>query len=218
MDKVAENPLKNRQTKDLVVMVALMVTFYITANVMAVKLICVGGVTIFDAGTIVFPITYMLGDVFTEMWGFRTTRKIIWLTFVCQVLFALFAWVGTLLPYPPETAETAAAYSQVLGFVPRIMVASLTAFLVGELTNSWSFERIRKRTNGRYLWMRTIGSSVVGFVLDTTLFVCIAFWGVVPGKDILSMILIQIGVKLAIEALASTPMAYLIIARLKKHL
>lgn len=216
MDKVSDNPLKNRQTKAFVAMAALMVTFYLTANVMAVKLISICGVTIFDAGTIVFPITYMLGDVFTEIWGFRTTRKVVWLTFLCQVLFAMFAWLGTALPYPAGTEAAAEAYAQVFGFVPRIMAASLTAFLAGELTNAWSFERIKERTQGRRLWVRTIGSSVAGFVLDTSIFVCIAFWGVVPAKDIMTMTAIQIGAKLAIEACASTPMAYLLIRRLKK--
>lgn len=216
MDKVAENPLKNRQLKAFVVMTVLMVTFYLTANVMAVKLINVCGITIFDAGTIVFPITYMLGDVFTELWGFKTTRRVVFLTFLCQVIFTLFTWVGTLLPVPAGTEAMAEAYGRILTFVPRIMVASLAAFLVGELMNAWSFDKIKQRTQGRRLWVRTIGSSLFGFVLDTAIFVCIAFCGVVPGRDILSMIVIQIGVKLAIEACASTPMAYLLISRLRR--
>lgn len=216
MEKVTENPLQNRQLGAFVVMTTLMVTFYLTANVMAVKLINVCGITIFDAGTIVFPITYMLGDVFTEIWGFKTTRKVVLLTFLCQILFTLFAWIGTLLPYPADTEASATAYSLVFGFVPRIMVASLTAFLVGELVNAWSFDKIKERTQGRWLWVRTIGSSVFGFILDTTLFVCIAFWGVVPPHDLLTMILIQVGVKLAIEACTSTPLSYLLIARLRK--
>ena len=218
MDKVTENPLKNRQLATFVVMTILMVTFYLTANVMAVKFISVGGITIFDAGTIVFPITYMLGDVFTELWGFKTTRKVVFLTFLCQVLFTLFAWVGTLLPYPEGTEATAQAYAQVFTFVPRIMGASLAAFLVGELMNAWSFDRIKRRTQGRHLWLRTIGSSLFGFVLDTVIFVLVAFAGVVPAHDLLTMILIQIGVKMAIEACASTPMAYLLIGRLRRRM
>ena len=218
MDKVTENPLKNRQLAAFVVMTVLMVTFYLTANVMAVKLISVCGVTIFDAGTIVFPITYMLGDVFTEMWGFKTTRKVVFLTFLCQVLFTLFAWVGTLLPYPEATEAAAQAYGQVFTFVPRIMGASLAAFLVGELMNAWSFDKIKRRTQGRHLWLRTIGSSLFGFVLDTTIFVLIAFWGVVPAHDLLTMVLIQIGAKMAIEACASTPLAYLLVARLRQRM
>ena len=208
--------MKEIANRAFVIMVALMVTFYITANVMAVKLINVFGITIFDAGTIVFPITYMLGDVFTEIWGFKTTRKVIWLTFLCQVLFVLFAWVGTLLPYPAETAESAAAYATVFAFVPRIMVASLAAFLVGEMVNAWTFDRIKQRTQGRRLWVRTIGSSVFGFILDTVIFVCVAFWDTVSARDILSMILIQIVAKLAIEVCASTPLAYALTARLKR--
>ena len=98
------------------------------------------------------------------------------------------------------------------------MGASLAAFLVGELMNAWSFDKIKRRTQGRHLWLRTIGSSLFGFVLDTTIFVLIAFWGVVPAHDLLTMVLIQIGVKMAIEACASTPLAYLLVARLRQRM
>lgn len=218
MNEVSENPLKNRSAAALAVIIAALVTCYLTANVMAVKLIDIHGITIFDAGTIIFPITYMLGDVLTEIWGFKTAKKVIWLTFLSEITFTLFVWIGVYLPYPSETQQTAEAYATIFSFVPRITIASLIAFLVGELTNSWTFVKIKQRTKGKHLWVRTIGSSVFGYILDTTLFVCIAFWGVVPMKDIVSMITIQIGAKLLIEACASTPMAYGLIAVLKKRL
>lgn len=220
MDKVSENPFKNRDSQaplsPLVIIVALTVACYLTANVMAVKLINIHGITIFDAGTIIFPITYMLGDVLTEIWGFQTTKRVIWLTFACEVIFTLFAWIGTLLPFPAETAETAAAYNSVFSFVPRITIASLIAFLCGELMNSWTMVKIKEKTGEKKLWVRTIGSSVFGYIVDTTLFVCIAFIGTVPTADIISMIGIQIVVKLLIEALGGTPIAYAVIYKLKK--
>ncbi len=224
MNKVSENPSKNRTVSDerllppLVIIVGLIIACYLTANVMAVKLIKVGNVTIFDAGTIIFPITYMLGDVLTEIWGFRTAKRVIWLTLICQIIFTLFAWIGICLPYPAETENMAAAYRQVFGFVPRIMLASLTAFLCGELINAWTMVKIKEKTGERLLWVRTIGSSVFGYIVDTTLFVCIAFIGTVPTRDIFTMIGIQIVAKLLIEALGGTPLAYAAIRFLKKKI
>lgn len=218
MNKVSDNPSKNRILPPLAVIVALLVTCYLTANIMAVRLISVWGITIFDAGTIIFPLTYMLGDVLTEIWGFQTAKRVIWLTFFCEILCTVFLFVGIYLPFPAETAPIAEAYGKVFAFVPRIMVASLVAFLVGELTNSWTMVKIKELTKGKHLWMRTIGSSIFGYVLDTTLFVCIAFIGTVPAADIVSMITIQIGVKLLIEMLAATPMTYAIVGYLKKRI
>lgn len=200
----------------LVVIVALLITGYITANVMAVKLIEVFGITIFDAGTIIFPITYMLGDVLTEIWGFKVAKRVIWLTFLCEVIFTLFVWVGVWLPFPAETASSAEAYAQLFSFVPRITIASLLAFLCGELINAWAMVKIKERY-GRHLWVRTIGSSVFGYIVDTTIFVCVAFIGVVPTADILSMIVIQVIVKLLIEAIGATPLAYALIHKLEKY-
>lgn len=216
MIQVSENPVKNRSLSILIVIVALLVTCYLTANVMAVKLINIFGITIFDAGTIIFPITYFLGDVLTEIWGFRTAKRVILVTFVCELIFTLFVWIGIWLPYPAETEEFAEAYEKLFSFVPRITIASLFAFLCGELVNSWTMVKIKVLTHGKHLWIRTIGSSLFGYIFDTTLFVCIAFIGVVPMKDIVSMIVIQIVVKLLIESLFATPIVYLIIGKQKK--
>lgn len=194
-----------------IIIAALMVTCYLTANVMAVKIIHVFGISIFDAGTIVFPVTYMLGEVVTEIWGFRRARKLILLTFGCQITFAFFTWVGLHLPYPAEMADMANAYAMVFSYVPRIMVASLVAFLAGELTNAFLMSKIKEHLGGP-LWIRTVGSSLVGYSLDTTLFVLIAFGGTVSTAQLGTMIGIQIAVKVLIEACASTPMAYALVA------
>lgn len=216
MSQVSENPVKNRNQSFLTVVAALFVTSYLAANVMAVKLIEVCGITIFDAGTIVFPITYFLGDILTEIWGFKVARRIIFLTFFCEILFTVAALIGVFLPFPTETTEIAVSYKNVFTFVPRITIASLVGFLCGELTNSWTMVLIKKWTNGKHLWMRTIGSSLFGYVFDTILFVVIAFAGVVPSEDLISMIVIQIVVKLLLEAVFATPIAYAVIYKLKK--
>lgn len=219
MNQVSENPVKNRQDvfPSLVVIAGLMVTCYLTANIMAVKLISVFGVTIFDAGTITFPLAYMLGDVLTEVWGFKTARKVIWLTFFCNVLLVTVTTIGVFLPYPDYTKDTAEAYGAIFSYVPRITAASLFAFLGGELSNAWAMVKIKQLTRGRFLWMRTIGSSMLGYVFDTVLFVLLAFGGTVPVSDLISMIWIQYLAKLGVEAICATPLAYALVNTMRRR-
>ncbi len=216
--QVTENPEKNRQTTAFIIIVTILVSCYLTANAMAVKLINIHGITIFDAGTIIFPITYMLGDVLTELWGFKTAKRVIWLTFLCEVIFTLFTWIGTLLPYPAETVEQAHAYETVFGIVPRITIASLIAFLCGEIVNSWTFVKIKEKTKERWFGLRAIGSSVFGYTIDTTLFVLLAFYGTVSNHDLFTMIGFQIVAKLALETFFATPFAYAFIQKFKQKI
>ena len=216
--QVPENPVqKNRSDfTPLVVIAALMVTSYLTANVMAVKLIGFSDIAIFDAGTITFPLAYLLGDILTEIWGFKIARKVIFLTFACNILLVVATAIGVLLPSPEYLQHSADAYNTVFTYVPRIVIASLIAFLAGELTNAFFMEKIKSLTKGKYLWMRTIGSSAIGYILDTTIFCFIAFAGVVNIKEILIMIGLQYAIKLAIEAVCGTPLAYAAINILRK--
>lgn len=220
MDKVSENPFKNRTVTDmsLIIVTALFVTCYLVSNLMAVKVIGIMNLFYFDAGTITFPFAYMLGDVLTEIWGYRTTRKIIFLTFFCNVVMVICTQIGVWLPSPDYLEGSADAYNTVFNYVPRIILGSLTGFLLGELSNSWIMERIRRKTNGKHLWVRTIGSSIIGYLFDTVPFVLIAFLGVLTARDILLMIALQYVMKLAIEALFGTPMAYAVISFLRKKI
>ena len=218
MNKVSENPFKNRTGGDMPLMVvtALFVTLYLVSNVMAVKVISIFGLFCFDAGTITFPFAYMLGDVLTEIWGYRTARKVIWITFVCNVIMVMCTQVGVWMPSPDYLAETAGAYNTIFTYVPRIVLGSLVGFLLGELSNAWLMERIKEKTRGRFLWVRTIGSSVVGYMFDTLPFVLIAFAGILTAKDLLLMIALQYVMKLAIEVFFGTPLAYAAIVFLKR--
>ena len=218
MNKVSENPFKNRTGGDMPLMVvtALFVTLYLVSNVMAVKVISIFGLFCFDAGTITFPFAYMLGDVLTEIWGYRTARKVIWMTFVCNVIMVMCTQVGVWMPSPDYLAETAGAYNTIFTYVPRIVLGSLVGFLLGELSNAWLMERIKEKTRGRFLWVRTIGSSVVGYMFDTLPFVLIAFAGILTVKDLLLMIALQYVMKLAIEVFFGTPLAYAAIVFLKR--
>ena len=218
MDKVSENPFKNRTSGDmpLIAVTALFVTLYLVSNVMAVKIISIFGYFYFDAGTITFPFAYMLGDVLTEIWGYRTARKVIWMTFICNVVMVICTQIGVWLPSPDYLDVTAKSYNTIFTYVPRIVIGSLMGFLLGELSNAWLMERIKKLTNGRRLWVRTIGSSVVGYLFDTLPFVLIAFAGTLEVRDLLLMIALQSFMKLAIEVLFGTPMAYAVIVFLKR--
>ena len=218
MTKVSENPLKNRFDKsDSYTIIAVFFTVcYIVSNIMAVKVVGIFGLFYFDAGTITFPLAYMLGDVLTEIWGYRTARKTIILAFLCNVFVVICTQIGVWLPSPDYLDATSTAYNTIYSYVPRIVFASLTGFLLGELSNAWIMDKMKKFTNGKHLWFRTIGSSIVGYIFDTVPFVLIAFAGSLTTRDILLMILSQYIIKIAIEALFGTPMAYALIAFLKK--
>ena len=218
MNKVSENPLKNRYgSNDAYVIITVLLTVcYIVSNIMAVKVIGFFGLFYFDAGTITFPLAYMLGDVLTEIWGYRVARKTIILAFLCNVFVVICTQIGVWLPSPDYLASTSSAYDTIFNYVPRIVIASLVGFLLGELSNAWFMERIKKATDGRHLWVRTIGSSVIGYLFDTLPFVLIAFAGVLSTRDLMLMIVMQYFMKLSIEVFFGTPMAYAAILFLKR--
>lgn len=219
MNKVSENPLKNRteQLSSYVIVSVLFVICYVVSNLMAVKVIGFFGLFYFDAGTITFPIAYMLGDVLTEIWGYRTAKKTIFLAFLCNIFVVICTQIGVWLPSPDYLDPIASAYDTVFSYVPRIVVASLTGFLLGELSNAWFMERIKYKTKGKHLWVRTIGSSIVGYIFDTVPFVLIAFVGTLTIRDMLLMIVSQYLIKIAIEAILGTPMAYAVIRLIKQQ-
>ena len=218
MYKVSENPFKNRteQMSPYVVVAVLFIICYVVSNLMAVKVIGFFGLFYFDAGTITFPMAYMLGDVLTEIWGYKTAKKTIILAFLCNIFVVICTQIGVWLPSPDYLDPIASAYDMVFSYVPRIVVASLTGFLLGEISNAWFMERIKAKTKGKHLWVRTIGSSIIGYIFDTVPFVLIAFLGVLTTRDILLMIASQYIMKIAIETLFGTPMAYAAIRLLRK--
>ena len=218
--KVPENPSENRKGDftPLVVVTALLVTLYLIANLMAVKIISIGPLSLFDAGTITFPFAYMLGDVLAEVWGYRTAKKVIFLTFICNALLVVFTSIGVVLPYPDYMEDVQESYAMIYTYVPRIVIASLISFLLGELANAKVLVWIRNRQDsGRRLWIRTIGSSAVGYIFDTVFFVLIAFTGTAPAADLISMIAVQYAAKLVIEGIAGTPLAYAAVGYLRRR-
>jgi queuosine precursor transporter len=193
---------------------ALFVTCLLTANTIAAKLVTIGGLTL-TAGIVIFPISYVLGDVLTEVWGYAATRRVIWLGFACNALLVAAIWLGGELPAAPFW-KGQPAYEEILGHAPRILLASFVAYLVGEFANAFALARLKIATGGRWLWVRTIGSTVVGQGLDSVVFVTLAFAGSVPAVALASIVGAQWAVKVAYEA-AATPLTYAAVAWLKSR-
>lgn len=195
----------------LIIITSLLITCYLTANIMAVKLVEIFGVTWFDAGTITFPIAYILGDVLTEVWGFKTAKRVIYLAFICNLILVLATYIGTLLPGAESLGDVNEAYSLIFSYTPRILFASMLAFIFGSLSNAWAMEFIKKITGKKWLFVRTITSSAIGYIFDTVIFVVVAFAGTVAFDALISMILAQYVIKLLIESFFATPFVYTII-------
>jgi uncharacterized integral membrane protein (TIGR00697 family) len=195
----------------LVIITAVFITCLITANVIAVKVISLGPAFL-PAAIFIFPLSYIFGDVLTEVYGYQQARKVIWLAFICNLIFVIFIWVGQILPSAPFW-EGQAAYESILGYTPRLLVASFLGYLVGEFANSFILAKMKILTQGRWLWSRTISSTVVGQGLDTSIFITIAFIGTTSFLPL--MILYHWLAKTAIEAIA-TPVTYVMVNYLKR--
>lgn len=217
MDKVSENPLKNRNVKYLLVAAALYVTMYITANMMSVRIFKVGSLFCVDAGTLVFPFIYVIGDAINELWGLKVSRHVIVTAFVCDILFVGMCYIASTLPHPEYMDATAEAYEAVFGFAPRIVLGSITGFLIGALLNAQIFNTIRRLTNGKHLWLRAITSSVTGLLFDTIPFALVAFAGIVTWHDIVLIVAVNFIAKTVIEIGVGTPMVYLIVKKIKRR-
>jgi uncharacterized integral membrane protein (TIGR00697 family) len=194
-----------------VVLAALFVTCLITANVIAVKLVTLGFVVV-PAAIFVFPVSYIFGDVLTEVYGFGWARRIIWLGFGCNLVFVFFAWLGQVMP-SASFWNGQQSYVAILGAAPRLLLASFVGYLAGEFANSYIMSRLKVLTRGRWLWTRTISSTIVGEGLDTALFITIAFIGT---PSFLPMIILyHWTAKIAVEV-AATPVTYAVVHWLKK--
>jgi len=197
-----------------VVIVAVFVTSLITANVIAVKLVDIFGL-VMPAGTIIFPLSYIFGDVLTEVYGYRQARRVIWLGFFCNLIFVGAVWVAQVIP-GAGFWDGQSAYERILGFTPRLLGASFLAYLVGEFANSFVLAKMKILTQGRWLWTRTIGSTLVGEGLDSLVFITFAFIGTMPGDLLLTTIVTQWLVKTGYEVLA-TPLTYKVVNFAKRR-
>ena len=193
---------------------AAFVAVLIASNfIAAAKVVSVGGLT-FGAGVLFFPISYLFGDILTEVYGYARSRKVVWAGFGALAFTALVSWAVVELP-PAEAWPNQAAYRAVFGNSGRIVVASMVGFFVGEFVNSYLMARLKVWTNGRLLWLRTIGSTVVGEAADSLLFYPIAFYGIWDNASLLTVMATNYVLKVSWEVVA-TPLTYGLVATLKR--
>jgi uncharacterized integral membrane protein (TIGR00697 family) len=207
--------------------VALLATSLVVSNIIAVRLIAIRLSSSIEltlpAAIVLFPVAYIVGDVLTEVYGYSAARRAIWIAFGCNLLAVIAIWLAGILPAAtfwtadvyesPEQADQ--AYRAILGFTPRLLLASFFAYLVGEFLNSFVLAKMKLRTEGRYLWMRTIGSTLVGQGADSVIFITVAFYGILPPEALTTAIFSQWLVKSVYEALA-TPLTYWVVNTLKR--
>jgi queuosine precursor transporter len=169
---------------------------------------------VFGAGILFFPLGYVIGDVLTEVYGYARARRVIWAGFAGLIFMAFMSWVVVALP--PATGWTGqAAYEQVFGQVWRIVFASIVAFWAGEFVNSYILARMKILTRGKYLWTRTIGSTIFGQGIDSIIFYPLAFWGVWENKAVLTVMVTNWLLKVFWEVLL-TPVTYIVVGFLKR--
>lgn len=192
---------------------AFFVTVLLVSNVASSKILILGPFT-FDGGTILFPLSYIFGDILTEVYGYAKSRRVIWTGFAMILLASVvFIIVGKLTPAPGWNGQE--AYQQILGLTPRIVCASMIAYFAGEFSNSYVLAKMKVWMSGRFLWMRTISSTLIGEGVDTAIFVLVAFVGVLDSSLLWQVIVSNYIFKVGVEVLF-TPITYAIIGFLKK--
>ena len=202
-----------RHYKYIDIVTAIFVTVLIISNITSVKQLVLGPFT-FDGGTIIFPLSYIFGDVLTEVYGYARSRRVIWTGFACMLLTVIvFSLVQRLAPAPYWDGQS--AYDAILGQTPRIALASLVAFFVGEFSNSYVLAKMKIATQGKWLWARTIGSTIVGEGVDTMIFALVAFAGTMGNSDLVNLVVSNYIFKVGVEALF-TPVTYQVVAFLKR--
>jgi uncharacterized integral membrane protein (TIGR00697 family) len=198
----------------LAVLVAVFTTTLLVANIIAVKLVAIGGWVV-PAGVIAYPLTFLLSDVISELYGRKTAGRVVWIGFGASLVMVLLIYVARVLP-SAAIWEGGAAYEAVFGMVPRVVLASMLAYLVSQHHDVIAFHFWRRATGGRYLWLRNNASTVVSQALDTTIFIAVAFWGLLPNAVVWNLMLTQFVIKIIIAVL-DTPFCYLLVAFLRRR-
>jgi len=196
------------------IIVGIFVGLLLISNIGAVKLIAFGPI-ITDGGAFLFPLVYIVGDILSEVYGFAAARKAILIGFAMSILAALTFWLVQISP-PAEAWGNQEAFESVLGFVPRIVLASVAGYLVGQLLNAWVLVKIKERTREKALWLRLLGSTAVGEFADTIVFCTIAFYGVITGEEFLIYVAFGFAYKTLVEVVL-LPVSYAVIGWVKRR-
>jgi len=205
---------KNYVSRLFVIISVVFVTCLLLSNLVAGKMMSVFGIVL-PAAVILFPITYIFGDILTEVYGFKNSRLIIWLGFACSAFAVIVYTITIALPYP-DFWSNQEAYKTVLGTTPRIFAASLIGYLFGSFSNSILLSKVKVIMKGKKLWIRTISSTIVGEGFDTIIFISIAFWGIMETSVLLQMMLFQYLWKVCYE-IVLTPVTYKVVKWLKNQ-
>jgi len=196
------------------VIVGVFVALLLISNIGATKLIAFGPL-ITDGGVFLFPLVYIIGDVLAEVYGWKAARRAIVLAFAMSVLAAATFWLVQISP-PAADYANQEAFEAVLGFVPRIVLASLLGFLVGQLLNAYVLVWIKARTKGRRLWVRLLGSTAVGEFADTLVFCTVAFYGIITGTEFVIYVVVGYVYKTLVEVVL-LPVTYAVIRWVKQR-
>jgi len=204
---------EGREPKYYDLFTGLFVAILIISEITSTKLIHIGSLQ--TAGAIIlFPISYIMSDILTEVYGYARARRVMWIGFASLVLMSLVLIAVEYLPAAPSW-HNQQAYDVILGFVPRLTFASIVAYWVGGFANDFTLAKMKILTKGKMLWTRTVGSTVVGQLVDSFLFIGIAFYGIIPTPIVLQIALTQYILKVAYETIA-TPFTYLVVNQLKR--
>jgi uncharacterized integral membrane protein (TIGR00697 family) len=204
---------KRRNFKYLDIITGLFVAILLISDISDTKAITVGFLS-FGGGTFLFPIAYIFGDILTEVYGFKRARRVVWIGFTCEALMAIMFSLVSLAPASPDYPYQK-DFMHILGLTPRIAIASLTAYFFGEFINSVTLAKMKIFTKGRFLWTRTVGSTVVAELVDTSIFMFIGFFGVFPLSLIFSIIISGYFLKVITE-IVFTPVTYWVVNFLKR--
>lgn len=196
------------------ILLALFVALLLISNIAATKLLAIGPF-IMDGGAILFPLTYIIGDVLAEVYGLKAARRAIFTAFGVSALAALTFLAVQYLPGAPEYTNQA-AFEAVLGFVPQIVIASLAAFLAGQFINAYVLIKIKEKWGEKHLWARLIGSTIAGQLVDTVIFCTVAFYGVITGWSFINYVLVGVAYKVAMEIIL-LPVTYRVVAIIKRQ-
>jgi len=206
--------MENRNSfKYFDLLLGLFVAILLISNIASTKILVLWKFT-FDGGTILFPLSYIFGDILTEVYGYERSRRVIWTGFFAALLMSLVLYVVQLLPPSPDWPYQE-SYESLLGFIPRIVGASLIAYFTGEFSNSFILSRLKIKTKGKFLWLRTISSTLIGEGIDTFIFCTIAFYGLIPDHLLVSVIISNYVFKSGTEVIL-TPVTYAVVKFLKK--
>ena len=221
--------MQTKSFKHLDLIIGLFVAVLLVSNIASsAKLVSIGRLE-FDAGTLIFPLSYIFDDVLTEVYGYKTSRRVIWIGFVCLFLMSAILMIVGVLPGTEFWRTTNAAgdpvagianygqdaFDKILGLTGRIVAGSLLAFFVGSFSNDFILAKLKIMTSGKLLWLRTIGSTLVGEGLDTMVFALVAFLGVLPQADLVTLIISNYVFKVGVEVVF-TPITYAVVNFLKR--